>query len=161
MTVESIPVRDANRQSVDVLTEIVAEKDGVPATSVVEGQVVKFAHGPDGEFNVAAPESPIPSADFTPPLIQLEKNGIDLVAGEVTPIVGLNVNRRKIDVLCDQDDAERLVKLARVWIEAGIDDPIVGKGGFLRPDGAWSEWTQEPVTVLADTDCHVSWVEWG
>lgn len=156
---DEITIRDADRAPVSVLTDAVVQRNGSPAAGAVEGQVVKLAHGADGVFDDVSTLSPMPAADFTPPLVQLARNGVDIIAGEITPVVAPNALRELVDVMCDQDD--NVTPRARVWLSVGTDDPAVGKGNFLRPDGSFSQWTADAVTVLSDTDCRITWVEWG
>jgi hypothetical protein len=158
---DEIQIRDANKAPVGVLTDTVTQRNGSPAPGTVEGQVVKMAHGTDGEFKDVSPATPMPAEDFSKPLVQFAMGGFDISAGAVTPIVGANVLRKKLSVLCDQDDAARLIKLARVWVSAGADSPAVGRGGLIRPDGAFEEWIASAVSVFADAACRVTWIEWG
>jgi hypothetical protein len=141
-----------------------ATLDGIAEVADVQvlAHAVEAAPGTFLTVGPGAAQGKMPAADYTPPAVQLAKGGFDVIAGEITVIAAANTTRDKIDVLVDQaEDSISAAGRVRVWLSCGATDPEVGKGGFLRPDGAWSEYTQQQDRVIADIACRVTFVEWG
>jgi hypothetical protein len=141
-----------------------ATLDGVAEVADVQvlAHAVETTAGAFLTVGPGAAQGKMAAADYTPPAVQLAKGGFDLTANVITVIADANTARDKIDILVDQaEDSISAAGRVRVWLSCGAEDPVAGEGGFLRPDGAWSEYTQQQVRVIADVACRVTFVEWG
>lgn len=159
MADDPIVIKDADKARVPVLLDTVTERNGVAVETGDRVQIVRLAHGIDGQATDVKPDSPLPIGDNSPPLRQIGIGGELLLAGELTEILIENPGRALLEVMLDAPDGA--VPVPRMWISCGGTDAQLSKGNFLRPGGQFQQWTADRVTVIADESCTVTWVEWG
>jgi hypothetical protein len=141
--IKESPSADAARVASHVIPVEDAEDE------LEEFQVVKLAHGdPDTAQDVTA-AAPLPTADFSTPLIVLSRAS-ETVADEAVQLAPAEPGRVKIEVqnVAAVDGGRLLLGIGRVPTTVAFDKVIA-------PGQEWFEWTAVAVHAVSETGAPV------